>query len=75
MKESPVEGPRTLVEPANGSRRQLTGDMDVQNLRIRLRRYFNLLALKLNLIITCRVVQYVHWCVTASWLKRGKQKS
>jgi len=29
LKESPVAGPRIRVEPANGSRRQLTGYMDM----------------------------------------------
>ena|SRR6218665_297274 len=31
LKVSPVVGPRTLVDPANGSSRQMTDDMDVQN--------------------------------------------
>ena len=34
-----MAGPRIRVEPANGSHRQLTDDMDVQNLCTRLRRY------------------------------------
>jgi len=38
LKESPLAGPCTRVEPANGSRPQLTDDMDVQNLKPSLRR-------------------------------------
>jgi len=30
--KSPVEGPRTRIEPTNGSRQQLTDDIDVQTL-------------------------------------------
>jgi len=39
LKESPVVGPRTREEPANGFRRQLGDDVDVQSLWTRLRRY------------------------------------
>ena len=36
LKESPADGPRTRVKPANGSRRQMTDDVDVQSLWTRL---------------------------------------
>jgi len=39
LKESPVEGPREHMEPANSSRHQLTDGENVQKLWTRLHRY------------------------------------